>query len=30
MQSARERKEVMLSHQVAVPADYDADLDIGI
>jgi len=26
MQSARERREIMLSHQVPVPADYDADL----
>lgn len=26
MQSARERKEIMLTHQVAVPPDYDADL----
>lgn len=25
-QSARERKEIMLKHQVPVPADYDADL----
>jgi phthalate 4,5-cis-dihydrodiol dehydrogenase len=28
IQSARERKETMLSHQVAVPADHDEDLDI--
>ena len=28
MQSARERKEIMLSHQVAVSADYDAGLEI--
>ncbi|HVA24188.1 MAG TPA: Gfo/Idh/MocA family oxidoreductase [Chloroflexota bacterium] len=28
MQSARERREIMLSHQVAVPVDYDADLAI--
>ena len=26
MQSAKERKEIMLSHQIAVPAGYDADL----
>jgi phthalate 4,5-cis-dihydrodiol dehydrogenase len=26
MQSAKERKEIMLSHQVAVPDSYDADL----
>lgn len=26
LQSGRERKEVMMSHQKAVPADYDADL----
>ena len=26
MQSAKERKEIMLSHQVAVPASYDTDL----
>jgi phthalate 4,5-cis-dihydrodiol dehydrogenase len=28
MQSARERKEIMLTHQVAVPPDHDADLEI--
>ncbi|HEY8691818.1 MAG TPA: Gfo/Idh/MocA family oxidoreductase [Chloroflexota bacterium] len=28
MQSARERREVMLSHQVPVPPDYDADLSV--
>ena len=28
MQSARERREIMLSHQVAVSPDYDADLVI--
>jgi hypothetical protein len=26
MQSAKERKEIMLSHQVAVPDSYDAEL----
>ena len=30
MQSARERREIMLTHQVAVPPDYDADLNIDI
>jgi phthalate 4,5-cis-dihydrodiol dehydrogenase len=28
MQSARERREIMLTRQVPVPPDYDADLDI--
>jgi len=28
MQSARERREIMLTHQVPVPADYDANLDV--
>ena len=28
MQSARERKEIMLSHQVAVPPDYDSELEV--
>ena len=28
MQSARERREITLTHQVPVPADYDADLTI--
>jgi phthalate 4,5-cis-dihydrodiol dehydrogenase len=28
MQSARERREIMLSHQVPVPPDYDADLGV--
>ncbi|MFI5266793.1 MAG: Gfo/Idh/MocA family protein [Chloroflexota bacterium] len=28
MQSARERREIMLTHQVPVPPDYDADLTI--
>jgi phthalate 4,5-cis-dihydrodiol dehydrogenase len=28
MQSARERKEIMLNHQIAVPPDYDAALEI--
>ncbi len=27
MQSGRERREIMLNHQVAVPEDYDADLE---
>jgi hypothetical protein len=26
MESARERKEIMLKHQVAMPAGYDADM----
>ena len=26
MQSARERREIMLRHQVPVPAEYDADM----
>ena len=26
MQSARERKEIMLQHQVPVPEGYDADM----
>jgi hypothetical protein len=26
MQSAAERREIMLSHQVSVPAAYDADM----
>ncbi|MBM2812220.1 MAG: Gfo/Idh/MocA family oxidoreductase [Chloroflexi bacterium] len=30
MESARERREIMLTHQIAVPADYDADLDVPI
>ncbi|MEK7215340.1 MAG: Gfo/Idh/MocA family oxidoreductase, partial [Chloroflexota bacterium] len=29
MESARERKEIMLSHQVAVPPEYDAGLQVG-
>ncbi len=29
MQSARERREIMLTHQVPVPADYDANLDVA-
>ena len=28
MQSARERREIMLAHQVPVPAGYDADMPI--
>jgi phthalate 4,5-cis-dihydrodiol dehydrogenase len=28
MQSGRERREIMLNHQVAVPDDYDADLEL--
>jgi phthalate 4,5-cis-dihydrodiol dehydrogenase len=28
MQSGRERREIALQHQVAVPADYDADLEV--
>ena len=28
MQSARERREIMLTHQVAVSPDYDTDLVI--
>ena len=28
MESARERKEIMLTHQVPVREDYDADLEI--
>jgi len=28
MQSARERREIMLTHQVPVPADYDANLEV--
>jgi phthalate 4,5-cis-dihydrodiol dehydrogenase len=28
MDSARERREIMLHHQVPVPAGYDADLEI--
>jgi phthalate 4,5-cis-dihydrodiol dehydrogenase len=29
MESARQRKEIMLQHQVAVPAGYDADLTVA-
>jgi hypothetical protein len=28
MDSARERREIMLHHQVPLPAGYDADLEI--
>jgi hypothetical protein len=28
MESARQRKEILLQHQVPVPAGYDADLSI--
>ena len=30
MESAKERQEIMLTHQVAVSPKYDADLPIGI
>jgi phthalate 4,5-cis-dihydrodiol dehydrogenase len=30
MQSARERREITLTHQVPVPADYDSDLDLPL
>jgi phthalate 4,5-cis-dihydrodiol dehydrogenase len=28
MESARQRKEIMLTHQIALPADYDSDFEL--
>jgi hypothetical protein len=30
MQSARERREILLQHQVPVPESYDADFEVSI
>jgi hypothetical protein len=30
VQSAKERREIILERQVAMPAEYDADLPIGV
>jgi hypothetical protein len=29
MQSAQEHREIVLTHQVALPADYDAELQLA-